>query len=156
MERFKEIMREVPSSVVIITTMWRGEPVGMTVNTFNSVSLDPLLVMFMADRRKGNEVPYIESRKFCVNFVDNRDLLKIFAFKNVKERFSTVKYRLIIGVPILEESFAYMISEVKSVYEEGDHSIIIGKIVDMEMKRNATPIIYFKKKFLSIPKGLGV
>jgi Flavin reductase like domain. len=49
-----------------------------------------------------------------------------------------------------------MISEVKSVYEEGDHSIIIGKIVDMEMKRNATPIIYFKKKFLSIPKGLGV
>jgi Conserved protein/domain typically associated with flavoprotein oxygenases, DIM6/NTAB family len=84
MERFKEIMREVPSSVVIITTMWRGEPVGMTVNTFNSVSLDPLLVMFMADRRKGTKSLTLKAGSSVLTSLTTGIYLKYLLLKTLR------------------------------------------------------------------------
>ncbi|MEM1600058.1 MAG: flavin reductase, partial [Sulfolobaceae archaeon] len=57
----KSIMRFFPLGIVVITTKWSDNLVGMTVNTFNSLSLNPPLVMFSADKTKGNDIPFRES-----------------------------------------------------------------------------------------------
>ena len=100
-------MRNFPLGVVVVTTKWSDNLVGMTVNTFNSLSLDPPLVMFAADKTKGNEIPFKESEGFIVNFIDNKEIFNTFAFKPVKERFNGIKfYEGFKGIPILAESYA--------------------------------------------------
>ncbi|MEM3951203.1 flavin reductase, partial [Saccharolobus sp.] len=53
-ETIRNIMRLFPLGIVVVTTKWSDNLVGMTVNTFNSLSLNPPLVMFTADKTKGN------------------------------------------------------------------------------------------------------
>lgn len=63
-EELKGLMRRFPLGVAVVTTKWRDKLVGMTVNTFNSLSMSPPLALFLADRTRGNDVPFRESEFF--------------------------------------------------------------------------------------------
>ncbi|MBB5254856.1 flavin reductase family protein [Sulfurisphaera ohwakuensis] len=151
-EVIKSIMRKFPLGVAIITTVWKGELVGMTVNTFNSLSLNPPLVSFFADRMKGNDIPYKESKYFVVNFTDNEELFNIFALKPVKERFREIKYKEGIGgCPILYDSYAYIEAKLYDTIDVGDHSIIVGEVIDgYQIRDNFTPLVYMNRKYYKL------
>ncbi|MBP1357612.1 MAG: flavin reductase family protein, partial [Sulfolobus sp.] len=122
-EVLKSIMRLFPNGVAIITTNWNDKLVGMTVNTFNSLSLNPPLVMFSVDRIKGNDLPFKQSNAFAINLVDNKEILDVFAKKPAKERFNIVRYMEgIDGVPILTDSYAYIMAGKYNIIDIGDHS----------------------------------
>ncbi|MCY0860661.1 MAG: flavin reductase family protein [Sulfolobaceae archaeon] len=146
----KDIMRTLPLGVVVITTFWNSEPVGMLVNTFNSVSLEPPLVMFMADVRKGNERPFKESGTFVANFIDNVEIAKIFAYENVKQRFSKVKYLYDPYGPILEDSYGYIKAKIREIYRAGDHDIIVGEVSDIKMSKISSSLVYYNRSFWRI------
>ena len=150
----KTIMRHFPLGVVVVTTKWGDNLVGMTVNTFNSLSLNPPLVMFAADKIKGNDIPFRESQGFVVNFVDSEETLKIFAYKPVKERFNGLKfYEGKTGSPILSESYAYIEAKKYGVYDIGDHAIIVGEVIDGKIIReDFNPLIYYNRNFLRLYK----
>ncbi|BFH73797.1 flavin reductase family protein [Sulfurisphaera javensis] len=151
-EVIRSIMRYFPLGVAIITTNWKGEFVGMTVNTFNSLSLNPPLVSFFADRMKGNDIPYRESEYFVVNFIDNEKILDTFANKPVKERFKMVKFREGLGKsPILLDDYAYIEAKLYKVIDVGDHAIIIGEVIDGEkIRNNFEPLIYVNRSYYKI------
>jgi len=153
-EIIKDIMRNFPLGVVVVTTKWSDNLVGMTVNTFNSLSLDPPLVMFAADRTKGNEIPFKESGGFIVNFVDNKEIFNTFAFKPVKERFNGIKfYEGFNGMPILADSYAYIEAKKYSTYDVGDHTIIIGEVINGKiMKDNFSPLVYYNRGYWKLCK----
>lgn len=148
-DELKRIMRMYPLGVCVVTTRWKDIPVGMTVNTFNSLSLNPLLITFFADRTRKNEVPFKESGGFVVNFVDKEETLDTFAIKPVTERFNSVKYfESQEKLPILADSYAYMVADKYDAIDVGDHTIIIGKVKEIKIIRDKfTPIVYFNRRY---------
>jgi len=153
-ELIRSIMRAFPLGVVVITTKWSDNLVGMTVNTFNSLSLNPPLVMFSADKTKGNDIPFKESKGFVVNFIDDEKLFNIFAFKPIKERFREVKFiEGINGSPILLDSYAYIEAKKYATYDIGDHSIIVGEVINGKfMRDNFEPIVYYNRGYYKLRK----
>ena len=153
-EIIKNIMRNFPFGVVVITTKWKDKFVGMTVNTFNSLSLNPPLVMFVADRTKGNEIPFKESEGFIANFVDNEEVFNTFAFKPVKERFNGIKfYEGFKGMPILVESYAYIEAKRYATYDIGDHTVIVGEVLNGRViKNDISPLVYYKRGYWKLCK----
>lgn len=148
-EELKRVMRLYPLGVCIVTTNWKGVPVGMTVNTFNSLSLNPPLVTFFADKTRGNDIPFKESKEFAVNFVDKEEVLDTFATKPVSERFKLVKYfENEDKLPILSSVYAYIIANKYETIDVGDHSIIIGEVKSVKILRDKfDPIVYLNRKY---------
>ena len=88
---FKEVMGNYPTGVTVITaTDNDGKPVGLTVNSFASVSLEPLMVLWCIDHKVSTIKTFTEGGKFAVHVLagDQQELCKTFASKNV-DRFST-------------------------------------------------------------------
>ncbi|NON62841.1 flavin reductase [Acidianus sp. DSM 29099] len=140
-------MRTLPLGIVIVTTFWNNLPIGMTVNTFNSVSLNPPLILFLADVTKGNEKPYEESGMFVVNFIDDVEIARIFSSEDVHQRFSKVKYILGNCGPILSKAYAYIEAKVKDIVSEGDHKIIVGEVKKINVTNYSASLIYYDKMF---------
>ncbi|BBD72430.1 flavin reductase [Sulfodiicoccus acidiphilus] len=142
------IMRELPLPVVIVTVNWRGNQTGMTVNTFNSLSLRPPLILFSADRSKGNHLPFIEADSFVVNFVEDEKLSDRFANVPPEDRFTGLKFhRGVTGAPILEDAYAYIEAKKSKVIDEGDHSILIGEVLEGKIVRDGRPLLYYRRRY---------
>ncbi|BCU67490.1 flavin reductase [Sulfolobales archaeon HS-7] len=151
MVNLREVMRLLPMGVVIITTMDNGKPFGMTANTFNSISLEPELVTFLADKSKGNDIPFKDAERFCVNFIDDEKVLEVFAFSGLDKRFSSVKWEITQnGVPVLENSYAFIEAIMEKTVDIADHSIIIGKVINSSIVRKGKPIVWYMRKFTTL------
>ncbi|WP_054837387.1 flavin reductase family protein [Metallosphaera hakonensis] len=148
-EELKGLMRRFPLGVAVVTTKWRDKLVGMTVNTFNSLSMSPPLALFLADRTRGNDVLQ-GKRVFSVNLTDDKDILNTFAVSPVETRFRKMKYELEEGVPVLTEAYAYMILRKVQVIDVGDHSIIVGEVIKTRMVRDADPLVYYDRDYRKI------
>ncbi|MCG3109324.1 Ferric-chelate reductase (NAD(P)H) [Metallosphaera sp. J1] len=150
-EGLRDLMRRYPQGVAVVTTEWKGKLVGMTVNTFNSLSLNPPLVLFIADRSRGNDLPFRDSPSFAVNLVDSREVLDTFATKPVETRFQEVKYQLSDeGVPILSDAYAYLIATRGQVVDIGDHAIIVGEAKEVNLSREPSPLVYYMRNYRKV------
>src|SRR6476660_410093 len=105
---FKEAMGNYPTGVTVLTTTdTDGNPVGLTVNSFASVSLDPLMVLWSIDHKVSTIKTFTEQGKFAVHILagDQQELCKTFASKNV-DRFSTCHWDFSEHqLPIIEGAF---------------------------------------------------
>lgn len=150
---FKEAMGNYPTGVTVLTTTdHEGNPVGLTVNSFASVSLDPLLVLWSIDHKVSTLDSFVNSGKFAVHILagDQQELCKNFASKNV-DRFSTCEWELSeYNLPVIEGAFAVLQCETFQTIEAGDHTILIGKVVDIGIE-NKEPMLYHRRHFASIP-----
>ncbi|QKR00906.1 flavin reductase family protein [Metallosphaera tengchongensis] len=153
-ELLKEVMRNFPLGVAVVTTNWNGKLVGMTVNTFNSLSMNPPLVLFSADRTKGNDVPFRETKNFGVNLLDKKELLDRFAYQPVDKRFNDVKFFRFQDIPLLENSYAYVVADKREVVDIGDHSLVIGEVIQAKVLREPEPIVYFKRDYWRLMKDI--
>ncbi|BBL46986.1 ferric-chelate reductase (NAD(P)H) [Metallosphaera sedula] len=150
-EGLRDLMRRYPQGVAVVTTTWKGKMVGMTVNTFNSLSLNPPLVLFIADRTKGNDVPFRETSSFSVNLVDDAKILDVFATKPVETRFQEVKFHLSKeGVPLLSDGYAYLLASRSQVVDVGDHSIIVGEVKEVKVNREPNPLVYYMRHYRNV------
>lgn len=127
---FRKVMGNFATGVTIVTIQdQKGNPYGLTVNAFTSVSLNPVLVLVcLSDQLSGRELFQKESQ-FAVNILaqDQQDLSDHFAKSGTdrsKGPFSTGK----TGVPVLEGVLAQLECELVSEFPGGDHTIILGEV----------------------------
>ena len=121
---FRDVLGRFASGVTVVTTISNGEPVGMTCQSFSSVSLDPPLVLFIP-AKSSRSWPLIQrSGKFCVNFLaaDQAELSNTMASRGA-DKFGEVKWTpsAQTGSPILEGSLAHVDCTIQTVHEAGDH-----------------------------------
>jgi flavin reductase (DIM6/NTAB) family NADH-FMN oxidoreductase RutF len=150
---FKEVMGNYPTGVTVVTTTDKdGNPVGLTVNSFASVSLDPLLVLWSIDNKVTTLDSFINGGNFAVHILagNQQELCKNFASKNV-DRFSTCKWKFSEqSLPIIEGGFAVLQCKTFKTIEAGDHTILIGEVVDIQIDKRE-PMLYHRRHFNSIP-----
>jgi 3-hydroxy-9,10-secoandrosta-1,3,5(10)-triene-9,17-dione monooxygenase reductase component len=133
-------------AVVTVRTV-DGDPLGMTVNSFSSVSLDPPLVLFCVNRDSRLYSAFTNTAEFAVNILTEvqQDLSRRFARPGL-DRFGTLPHSTgYSGVPVLSGSLAVVECITDSVVAAGDHAIVVGRVVAVfaETDRNAQPLVYF-------------
>lgn len=144
--RFRQVLGQYPTGVCVITALVDDEPIGMTVGTFTSVSLDPPIVAFLPGK-SSTTWPLIEkSGRFCVNVLtwDQEHLCRQMA-RPSSEKFTDVPWRRsALGSPMIEGSVAWIDCEITEVVEAGDHWIVLGAVHELDVERETLPLIFFR------------
>jgi 3-hydroxy-9,10-secoandrosta-1,3,5(10)-triene-9,17-dione monooxygenase reductase component len=134
------------TGVTIITAMDGDEPIGVSANSFTSVSLDPPLVLFCA-AKASTTWPRLEAAgKFTVNILNEHqeDVCRVFATKGI-DRFSRIGWRPSpIGAPILHGAVAYIDCEIDAQHEAGDHLIVVGAVKELGVLSEDGPLIFYR------------
>ncbi|MCW2764289.1 MAG: 3-hydroxy-9,10-secoandrosta,3,5(10)-triene-9,17-dione monooxygenase reductase component [Nocardioides sp.] len=148
--RFRDVLGRFASGVTVVTSTSNGEPVGMTCQSFSSVSLDPPLVLFIP-AKTSRAWPLIQrSGRFCVNFLaaDQADLSNAMASRGV-DKFADVAWSPseATGSPILDGTLAHLDCTIHSVHEAGDHYVVIGRVLDLANTDGDDPLLFFQGKY---------
>lgn len=132
--RFRDVLGRFASGVTVVTSIANGEPVGLTCQSFSSVSLDPPLVLFIP-AKTSRAWPLIQrSGKFCVNLLgaDQAALSNTMASRGA-DKFAEVAWTPSerTGSPLLEGALAHIDCAIHAVHEAGDHYVVIGRVLDL-------------------------
>jgi flavin reductase (DIM6/NTAB) family NADH-FMN oxidoreductase RutF len=145
-QAMREVCGQFVTGVTIVTSATHDGPVGITVNSFTSVSLSPPLVLFCIHHRS-TFVPAIqESAVFAVNILaeDQAEVCRSFA-RRATARFADVDVLGgVTGAPILRQALAYLDCNVVSLHRGGDHWIVVGEPVGIGMLRTGSPLTFFR------------
>lgn len=141
---FRQALSTFATGVTIVTTSdHAGEPVGMTVSSFNSVSMDPPLVLWSIAKSALSAQAFERSKHFCVHVLSAQqmDLSNRFS-KSGTAKFEGIDYTLDDNnIPVLPQYTSRFDCSTWSIYEGGDHWIIVGKVLDFEVS-NQDPLVF--------------
>jgi 3-hydroxy-9,10-secoandrosta-1,3,5(10)-triene-9,17-dione monooxygenase reductase component len=135
------------TGVTVITTGVDGRADGTTVNSFTSVSLAPPLVLFCLHRQSRLQEALRESGSFTVNFLSGQQehLAWAFAGRNSTGFPQVTHHRGAEGVPIISEALAFLACRIVDQFPGGDHTIILGEVMELGVpRRRQEPLIFFK------------
>lgn len=138
------------TGVTVVTTLdGDGQRVGITVSSFNSVSLDPPLVLWSIGKDSLSYDAFIKADSFVVNVLSSgqSDLSNRFAAKRT-DKFNGLDCRSgIAGIPILPDCAASFECTTEHLYEGGDHTIIVGRVAKFADSA-VDPLIIFRSDYL--------
>jgi flavin reductase (DIM6/NTAB) family NADH-FMN oxidoreductase RutF len=146
---FKDAMRHVPTGVTVVTTLKDGEPRGITVNAFASVSAEPPMLLICINREARSYLFIAASGLFCVNILagEQRHLAEHFAGKVRERQFENVEYAIdATGAPVLRGAIAHFDCRLEEELYVGSHSIMIGRVLSCAA-RAGSPLGYFNGGF---------
>jgi flavin reductase (DIM6/NTAB) family NADH-FMN oxidoreductase RutF len=148
-DEFKAVMRHFPTGVTVVTSVRDGEPRGVTVSAFASVSADPPMVLICINREARSYLYISGSKIFCVNFLagEQRELAERFSGKLRERQFEGVRYTSdVTGAAVIEGSVAHLDCEVVEEHHAGSHSIFIGRVLSCR-SRAGSPLGYYNGEF---------
>ena len=136
------------TGVTIVTTLDHdGEKIGITANSFTSLSLDPPLVLFCVDAKINSFEAFESCRHFNVNVLheDQMDLSNTFA-RSSADKWEGVEHAYgENGCPVFEGALAVLECDKHAMYEGGDHLIMIGEVTGMKYDNgDSRPLLYYK------------
>jgi len=150
---FRQLCGRFATGVVILTTTGEdGHPVGMTANTFTSVSLEPPLVSVNVDHLADMHRHLARASSFAINVLESRQeaLSRRFAGEHAN-RFEGVGYRLgKTGLPLLDGVLATLECDIHARFEAGDHTIIVGRVVGGSTG-DGRPLLYYRGGYFDHP-----
>jgi flavin reductase (DIM6/NTAB) family NADH-FMN oxidoreductase RutF len=126
-----------------------GRPVGLTVNSFNSVSLEPPRVLWSLSQAASSMPTFAAGVDYAIHVLaaDQRGLAERFASKGV-DRWQGLAYREGLGgVPLLDGAVAVFECRQRSRYPEGDHVIFVGDVLRCQHRSDLAPLLYHGGRF---------
>lgn len=141
---FRAALATFATGVTVVTAPDRsGDPVGMTASSFNSVSMDPPLILWSVTKTALSASVFKAAEYFAVHVLSSSqvDLSNRFA-RSGEDKFAGLNVATnAFGCPVLAEFVARFDCQTWQVYEGGDHWIIVGKVIDIE-KRNEEGLVF--------------
>ena len=148
-EEMRASMSRFASGVTVVTGLDQEGPTGFVCQSFASVSLDPPLILFCADR-KGRSWPRIRrSGWFTVNVLaDNQvDMCTRFGSSDGLKYDGIDWKRSRWGTPALPGVLLRVHASIENIHLSGDHDVIIGRVAELECLSDASPLIFYRGKF---------
>lgn len=144
---FRETLGHYPTGVAVVTAIAAdGQPAGMVVGTFSSVSLEPPLIAFFPARTSGSFQHLRTASAFCVNVLaaDQEQLCRQLANGGAK-KFDGVGWQPApLGSPILDDAVSWLECTFEQIQEAGDHYIVLGRVQDLAVARPTLPLLFFQ------------
>ncbi len=150
---FRKILSNFATGVTIVTTRdAEGRPYGVTVNSFTSVSLDPLLVLFCLHNEAAGLPSFLESRVFAINILSSKKahLSDHFA-RSGADRTRHLKWTGVLGPPLIRGCLACLECKLETTYPGGDHTILIGRVAEGRLSRESRdPLLFYRGHYHEI------
>jgi flavin reductase (DIM6/NTAB) family NADH-FMN oxidoreductase RutF len=138
------------TGVTIITAIAPGgEPIGLTANSFTSLSLDPPLLLVCVANNANSAAALKSTEHFAVNIlqVDQQATSNRFAGKG-EDRFAETDWQPgETGVPLINESLSIFECKQHAVHDGGDHFVLIGQVLKASFDTDCDPLIYFRGQY---------
>lgn len=153
---YRHVLGQFATGVTVITTRTEsGQFLGITASSFNSVSLQPPLILWSLATRSASMPIFRDNTHYVVNVLAANQLELCRRFATLKgDRFAGVPYLLSsTGAPILEGALAWFECHNRSRYHEGDHVIFVGQVERcgvLEAGRPADPLVFHGGRFHTI------
>lgn len=141
------------TGVTVVTTLGDdGAPVGLTANSFTSLSLDPPLVLFCLDRRSTSLATFEKAERFAVNVLHaGQEAVSARFSRREPDRFAATAWRPgRTGAPLLQDASAYFECRREAVLDGGDHRIFIGRVEAISCESSYDPLVFFQGRYRSV------
>ena len=147
---FRDALGCFATGVTIVTAMGEdGLPIGLTANSFTSVSLDPPLLLVCIANNAGSAAVLEAADRFAVNVlqIGQQPTSNRFASK-AEDRFGATPWEVgEFGTPVLTGSLASFECVRHAVHEGGDHFVLIGRVLKARFEPRRDPLLYFRGKY---------
>ena len=148
-DEFRHALAQLASGVTVVTTRdTTGRPLGLTVSSFCSVSLDPPLVLVCLDRRVEANAGLAACGRFAVSVLAEGQ-------EEISQRFSSGGAEKFAppglaecpdGLPVIEGALAHISCRLRATHEGGDHLIHVGE-VEWTSVRPGPPLAYQRRRY---------
>ncbi len=147
---FRQALGSFPTGVAVVTTAEPGlHPIGITVNSFTSVSLDPPLVLWCLDRKSDRFERFTTARNFTVSVLGT-------AHKDVSARLAKPGAHALEGIdllptelgpPALADALAIFECAFEAAHNGGDHTILVGRVIRFARRDVGAPLVFFRGSY---------
>jgi flavin reductase (DIM6/NTAB) family NADH-FMN oxidoreductase RutF len=147
---FRNALGSFPTGVAVVTTTASAERhLGITVNSFTSVSLEPPLVLWCMDKKSDRYHAFTNARSYTVSILGT-------AHQEVSSRLAKQGHHSLDGIalratelgpPALADSLAVFECVAEAMHDAGDHAILIGRVVRFSRHDDGAPLVFFRGKY---------
>lgn len=153
---FRQALGAFATGITVATTLDKdGQPHGLTVNSFNSVSLDPPLVLWSLNKQSHQLDVFSQSGFYGISILaeEQMDLSNRFA-SMIDDRFEGVGWQKgDSGAPLLDGALATFDCKVEQIVDGGDHIILIGRVMSVT-KNEGAPLLYYAGGYKTLGEAL--
>lgn len=147
---FRDALGRFATGVTVVTACEAAgsAPVGITVNSFASVSLDPALVLWSAARSSLRHAHFSRASAFAIHVLGAAQTGLAERFSRSDASFSGIRFSVNEhGVPLLAGSLARFECLTEAQHEGGDHTIIIGRVTRFTLGNACAPLVFARGRF---------
>lgn len=146
---FRQALGAFPTGVAVITATQDAEPVGITVNSFTSVSLDPPLVLWCLKNDSQRYHCFVEAKGYVISILGTEH-------ENVSSRLARQGEHKLddmgllateLGPPALADALAIFECEAHAMHEGGDHMILVGRVVRFQRREAGAPLVFHRGRY---------
>ena len=151
-KELREALGLFPTGVAIITTIVDSIPIGTTVSSFNSVSLDPPLVLFSIAKNAAALNAWKIANEFAINLLgeDQSQLSNRFA-RPLTDKWDGIEpvFAQAIHAPLIPGALGWLECESYAQHDGGDHIIFLGRVVAIRTRSvpAARPLVFFGSRY---------
>ena len=150
---FRQALGCFATGITVVTSVGLdGEYLGFTANSFNSVSLDPPLVLFSLDRGAYSLKAFEAAGVFAINILrEDQEAVSIAFARALSSKWDGVRMEIWqTGSPILVDALASFDCETTSMHDGGDHVIFVGRVLRLRAGVDGRPLLYFRGAYRQI------
>ena len=151
-DEFRAALGQFATGITIVTARdAEGRLVGLTANSFNSVSLSPPLVLWSLAKQSTSMSGFLSATHYAINVLaaDQRLLAERFASKGIDRFEGTAWHAGLSGAPVIDGAVAVFECSHRSQHDEGDHVIFVGKVEHCSRRIGVAPLLFHGGRFFS-------
>jgi flavin reductase (DIM6/NTAB) family NADH-FMN oxidoreductase RutF len=147
---FRKALSSFATGVTVVTGLTpKDVPVGVTVNSFASVSLDPPIILICLDNNTASLKAFCEGERFAVNILseNQQDLSEEFAGPQEHKFKDRAFETWDSGCPILPGCLTNLECTRLNAFEGGDHLIVLGRVDRIEHADGGRPLLFYQSAY---------
>jgi flavin reductase (DIM6/NTAB) family NADH-FMN oxidoreductase RutF len=154
----RDALGQFATGVAVVTARTpNGEAIGLTINSFASVSLDPPLILWSLDRASDRFQVFMQAETFAANVLSDE-------CKALSQRLSRKGERSLEGeplskgehdLPLLERALSHFECRVEARHDGGDHVIFVGRVLSFGRNRQRKPLLFYRGHYRALSEGEG-
>ncbi len=153
---YREVLGRLPTGVTLVTGLADGEPLGIVIGSFVSVSMDPPLVGFLPGKSSRTWPRIEDTGSFCVNVLSDQqaDLSNSFYSRDGGAWEESGWVPAPSGSPAIPTCAAWIDCQVHEVVDAGDHWFVMGRVTHLEPGGAGSPLVFLGGRYGTF-SGLG-
>lgn len=147
---FRQALGCFPTGVAVVTAAPpERHPMGITVNSFTSVSLDPPMVLWCLDRKSDRYEAFTKATGFTISVLGtaHEDVSSRLARQGSHSLDGIELIETTLGPPALADALAFFECRTAAVHAGGDHAILVGEVLRFTRREAGAPLVFFRGRY---------